>query len=53
MSGVKSFYDHFEACAACKRVAGRLCPEGQRLHDDTIKALTDRLAPPPLKPAKA
>lgn len=53
MSGVKSFYDHFEACAACKRVAGQLCAEGKRLHDDTIQALTDRLAPAPLRPAKA
>jgi len=49
----KSFYDHLEACGECLRVPGKLCPEGKRLHDETIQALTDRLAPPPLRPAKA
>ncbi len=49
----KSFYDHFEGCAACKKTPYALCPEGKRLHDETIKALTERLLPTPLRPAKA
>lgn len=49
----KSFYDHLEACRVCLEKPGHLCPEGKRLHDDTIQALTDRLAPAPLRPAKA
>jgi hypothetical protein len=49
----KSFYDHFDGCAACRKTPWALCPIGKQLHDDTIQALTDRLAPPPLRPAKA
>jgi hypothetical protein len=49
----KSFYDHLDACRVCLKEPGRLCVEGKRLHEETVKALTDRLAPEPLRPAKA
>lgn len=49
----KSFYDHLDECRECLRTPGKLCPKGKQLHEDTIKALTDRLAPEPLRPAKA